>query len=108
MTKKKVNSNLFFFPRSSSRIIYFKNGLATNIDKPNRDSKIECPALEGLSIAFLCKEFPSHSSHSVIQDVMLLSYGAQEHRCPAGVGGKYLHKQRDRLPEPEHSILHLY
>lgn len=32
--------------------------LAANIDKPNGDSKIECPALGGLSIAFLRKEFP--------------------------------------------------
>lgn len=79
--------------------------LATNREKPSRDSKIECPALEGLSMAFLCKEFPK-------PQLTLSSPGccAMEHsntRSPVGVGGKYLYKQRYRLQEPKHSILSL-
>lgn len=79
--------------------------LATNIDKPKGNSKIEFPALEGLNIAFLYKEFPKPQ--------LTLSYPgccAMERsnaRRPARAGGKYLHKQRGAFPEPEHCILSL-
>lgn len=79
--------------------------LATNIEKPSRDSKIEHPALEGLSMAILCKELPK-------PQLTLNSPGccAVDHsntRSPVGVGGKYLYRQRPRLREPKHSILSL-
>jgi len=77
--------------------------LAANIDKPNRGSKIECPALEGLSTAFPRKEFPKPTAHTLSS--RMLCCGAQKHKLSAGVGGKCFHKQRGRLPEPEHSIL---
>lgn len=61
---KNVNSKIFiFFQRLLLHYILqewlnISYLLAAKIDKPNGDSKIEHPPLEGLSIAFLCKEFP--------------------------------------------------
>lgn len=75
--------------------------LATNIEKPSRDSRIERPALEGLSIVFLCKEFPK--PQLTLSSPGCCAMGHSNTRTPTG-GGKYLYKQRHRLPEPEHNI----
>lgn len=80
--------------------------LATSIGKPSRDSKSECPALECLSMVFLCKEFPK--LHLTLSSPGWCALEHNNRQSLAGIGGKYLYKQRLRLPEPKHSILSLW